>query len=165
MGAFATPDRLLQWWSLRSRTEQRLLLWAGVGIAVLIVWLLAWDPMQRDTLRLERVVATQRVALDEARRQADAIAGLARSGTVAVASDTEVGVAAALTAQGLKLPASAIQRIDNQHWRVTIDSIAFNAVVTLLESLQRDTGLRAIEFSAVARVEAGQVRVELTLGR
>lgn len=165
MSTSAIPPRALQWWTLRSQTEQRFLLGAGIAIAALLLWLLLWEPLLRDTARLQRALPAQRAMLDEAKRQVDAIAGLARATVAAPTHDPAAGINAALAARGLKLPASAIERLDSQRWRLTIDSIAFDALASLLESLQRDTGLRAIEFSAVERVEPGQVRAEFTLGR
>ena len=48
--------------------------------------------------------------------------------------------------------------------RITFDSIAFDALTMLLEALQRDAKLRALDLSAAARVEPGLVRAEVTLG-
>src|SRR2546430_17645617 len=90
-----TRDRLVRWWQLRSRGE-RALLASVAGLAVVaIVWLLVWQPLTRDSARLERQLAAQRVTLAEARRQADDIARLARLSPASIARDPrEVGRAA-----------------------------------------------------------------------
>ena len=133
---------------------------AGLAV-VAIVWLLVWQPLTRDSARLERQLAAQRVTLAEARRQADDIAGLARLAPASIARDPRGEVDAALTRQGLK--AAAIERTD-ERVRLTFDSIAFDALTALLEALQRDAKLRALELSVAARVEPGMVRAEVTLG-
>jgi len=43
--------------------------------------------------------------------------------------------------------------------------VSFNALTSLLESLQRDAALRVVDLTAAARVEPGMVRAELTLRR
>ena len=158
-----TRDRLVRWWQLRSRGE-RALLASVAGLAVVaIVWLLVWQPLTRDSARLERQLAAQRVTLAEARRQADDIAGLARLAPASIARDPRGEVDAALTRQGLKGAVTAIERTD-ERVRLTFDSIAFDALTALLETLQRDAKLRALELSVAARVEPGMVRAEVTLG-
>ena len=160
----AARDQLLQWWQLRSRGERALLASAaGLAIAA-IAWLLVWQPLSRDSPRLERQLAAQRLTLAEARRQADAMVGLARATPAPISRDARSEVDAALTRQGLKAAASAIERTDDQRVRITFDSIAFDALTMLLEALQRDAKLRALDLSAAARVEPGLVRAEVTLG-
>ncbi len=61
------------------------------------------------------------------------------------------------------LKATAIDRGDDQRVRVTLDAVSFDALAALLEGLQRDARLSAVELTAAARVEPGQVRVEMTL--
>src|SRR5437667_10343045 len=93
----ATRDQLLGWWQLRSRGERALLASvAGLAVAA-IVWLLVWQPLSRDSARLERQLAAQRLTLAEARRQADDIAGLARVAPAPITRDPRSEVDAALT--------------------------------------------------------------------
>jgi hypothetical protein len=40
--------------------------------------------------------------------------------------------------------------------------VSFDALASLLEGLQRDARLSAVELTAAARVEPGQVRAEMT---
>ena len=74
--------------------------------------------------------------------------------------DARADVEAALARQGLK--ATAIERGDDQRLRVTLDAVSFDALVTLLDTLQRDARLSAVDVTAAARVEPGQVRAEMT---
>ena len=78
----ATETRVIrwrQWWQLRSPAERTALLVAGGIGLVLFAWVLIWQPLARDTERLERRLIEQRAVLATARRQADEIAALARS--------------------------------------------------------------------------------------
>jgi type II secretory pathway component PulM len=159
----ATETRLIQWrqwWQLRSPAERSVWLVAG-GIALgLAAWALLWQPLTRDTERLERRLVEQRASLATARRQADEIAALARSTDEPSPRDARADVESALARQGLK--ATAIERSDDQHLRVTLDAVSFDALATLLNGLQRDARLSAVDLTAAARVEPGQVRAEMT---
>jgi general secretion pathway protein M len=159
------PDSLAHWWQLRSRREQTLLI-AVTGLAALaLVWLVAWQPLTRDTERLARQVAIDRAALAAARLRSDEIAGLAGKAPSQPATDPRSALDGVLAQRDLKTAATAIERIDNERIRVTFGAIAFDALTGFLDALQRDARLRAVELVATARVEPGQVRADVTLSR
>lgn len=153
--------RLGQWWQLRSRTERLSLAVVATVVIVAIAWLALWQPMQVDTDRLTRQLAAQRATLVEARRRADDIATQSRNTAPQASRDARADLDAALARQGIK--ATGIERIDNDRLRLTFDALSFDVLPSLLETLQRDARLRAVDLTATARVEPGQVRVELTL--
>lgn len=157
----AGRERIAQWWQLRSRAERIALALAGGTAIALVAWLVAWQPMQRDAERLTRQLAAQRAALAEARRQAEDVASLARNTAPPASRDARADLDAALSLQTLK--PTTIDRVDNDRLRVSFDAIGFDALLTLLETLQRDARLRAADLTATARVEPGQVRAEFTL--
>jgi type II secretory pathway component PulM len=154
-------DRLTHWWRLRTRAERVGVVAAAALAAAALGWLLLWLPLQGDIARLTRSLALQRVALADARAQAQAMAGLERR-EAAPARDPRAGLDLALGQLGIK--ASAIER-SGDDLRVTVDGISFDALTALLESLQREAALRAVDLTAVARVEPGMVRAEFTLRR
>ena len=156
-------DALGQWWLLRSRGERAVLLAIGVLAVLTLLWAIAWQPLVRDTERLVRQLATERALLADARRRADEIAGLARNAPAVATTDARAALETALAQHNLK--GAAIERIDNERLRVTIDSIAFDALPVFLDSLQREARLRAVEVVATGRVEPGQVRADVTLAR
>jgi type II secretory pathway component PulM len=154
-------ERLTHWWRLRTHAERGVLAAAASLFAAALVWLLVWLPIQGDIARLTRELGVQRAALAQARIQADALAGLERR-TPAPVREVRAAVDLALAQSGIK--AGAIDRTGDD-LRVTLDSVSFNALTTLLESLQRDAALRVVDLTATARVEPGMVRAELTLRR
>ena len=158
-------ERLTQWWRLRTRPERIAIVLAGAAVAFVLLWLIVLDPLQRDSDRLARRLVDQRGALVEARRQANEIAGLARSAPVAFTGDARAAIEASLARSNLKPAARAVERVDDAHWHVGFDGVAFDALTALMEGLQRDSGLRASEISVTARVEPGQVRADVTLTR
>ena len=158
-------EAFAQWWQLRSRSE-RMLLAAAAGIAALaLAWLVVWQPLARDTDRLDRQIENDRAMLADARRRADEIAGLARSAPSVAPAEPRAALDAALARQNLKVAATTIERIDNERIRLTFDAIGFDALTAFLDALQRDARLRAVELVATARVEPGQVRADITLAR
>lgn len=166
--AMATSIRgegLSQWWQLRSRAERMLLAGGAALLALGLAWAFVWQPLSDDSERLTRQLAGERSMLVEARRQADTIAGLARNAPIPATGDPRAGLDAALAQQGLKNAATSVERIDDERLRLTFDTIAFDTLTAFLDALQRSAQLRAVELVATARVEPGQVRAELTLGR
>jgi general secretion pathway protein M len=154
-------DRLTHWWRLRTHAERAVLVAGAVLAAAALAWLLVWLPIQGDIARLTRELATQRAALAQARGQADTMGGLERRMPAPV-REARAALDLALAQSGIK--ASAIDRTSDD-LRVTVDGVSFDALTTLLESLQRDAALRVVDLTAVARVEPGMVRAEFTLRR
>ncbi len=162
MATHAAParERWMQWWQLRTPPERAAWIAAAACALALLVWLAIVQPLSRDSERLARHVAAQREAVARAQRQADEIAGLDRAGSMPGGRDLRAEVDAALARQGLK---ASVDREDNQRVRVTLDAVGFDALVALLDTLQRSARIRAAELAATGRVEPGQVRAELVL--
>lgn len=154
-------DRLTHWWRLRTHNERAVLVAAALLLAAALAWLLVWLPIQGDIARLTRDLPMQRAALAQARSQADAFGALERR-TPAPVREARAALDLALAQSGIK--ASAIDRTGDD-LRVTIDGVSFDALTTVLESLQRDAALRVVDLTAAARVEPGMVRAEFTLRR
>lgn len=152
-------ERWTQWWQLRTRPERAI--WAAVAalFAVLVAWLVIMQPVARDAERLAKQVTAQRIALAQAHRRSDEIAGLSRNDAPPLPRDVRSMLDAALARHNLK---GAIDRIDDQRIRLTVDSVEFGALTSLLDDLQR-TRIRPVELNATARVEPAQVRAELTI--
>jgi len=163
--ALSRREGLVQWWQLRSRAERTLLVLVATVLALTLGWLLIGQPLLQDTEQLTRQLATDRVTLTEAQRQADAIAGLAQSAPHVAASDPRAALDAVLVEQGLKGAATSIERGDNERIRLTFERITFDALTAFLDALQKSAQLRPVELVATARVEPGQVRADLTLAR
>ena len=158
-------ENLARWWQIRSRGEQRTLAALAALAALALLWLAVWQPIVRDSARLEQRAVADRATLVEARRASDEIAALARAAPVAPAADARAALEAILAARNLKGAATQFERLDNDRLRVTFDSIAFDALAEVLDALQREAHLRVTDLVATARVEAGQVRADLTLTR
>jgi type II secretory pathway component PulM len=153
-------ERWTQWWQLRTPPERAT--WAGGAVlfAVLVAWLVIVQPAASDAERLAKQVTAQRVGLAQAHRRSDEIAGLSRNDAPPLARDVRSMLDATLARHSVK---AAIDRIDDQRIRLTVDAIEFGALTSLLDDLQRTARIRPVELSATARVEPAQVRAELTI--
>src|SRR5690349_4362993 len=161
-----TPrEAFAHWWQVRSHAERRILAALAALVVVAILWLAVWQPIVRDADRLAQRAAADRAALAEARRAADEIAGLARAAPAATTTDPRVAFDGVLAARNLKGSATQVERLDNDRLRVTFDSIGFDALAGVLDALQREAKLRAVDVVATARVEPGLVRADVTLTR
>jgi type II secretory pathway component PulM len=150
-------------WTLRSPGERAVIALVAGFVLLALAWLLAWEPMQRDIERTQRTIVTQHATLAEARRQADDAAALARTPATQPTSDARADLDAVLARQSLK--ASTIERTESDRLRASFDAVGFDALVALLEAVQRDARLRTVELSASGRVEPGQVRADVTFAR
>jgi type II secretory pathway component PulM len=157
-------ERAMQWWHLRSRREQLVIILVAAVAAIALLWAFVWQPLQRDTERLARALSDGRAALAEARKQSDEIAGLARNAPAAPPGDARAAIESAMSRQGLK-PTGGIERVGDQRWRTTFAAVSFDSLTAFIDGLQRDAGVRAAEVSVTARVEPGQVRADVTLAR
>ncbi|MEP6943460.1 MAG: type II secretion system protein GspM [Betaproteobacteria bacterium] len=154
-------DRARRWWLVRTPQERVVSVVLAGAVVAALLWLSIWQPMQRDVERLTRALAFDRNALAEARRRADDIATLTRSNAPRDARDARADLDAALSRAGIK--PSSIDRADGDRYRIGLDNIGFGALVALLDALQREARLRAVDLAVTGRVEPGQVRAELTL--
>ncbi len=153
-------ERWARWWQLRTPVERAAWTGAAALAGALVAWLVIVQPASHDSERLTRQLAAQRAALAQAHRQADEIAGLARNDAVPPPRDVRSVLDAELARLGIK---AAVDRVDNQRLRLTFDAVDFDALMSLLDALQRSARIRPVELSAIARVEPAQVRAELTI--
>ena len=135
---------------------------AAVGIAVL--WLAVWEPLRRDADVLRAAHAINAAELGAARKMTEEAAGLARTPAAPAPADPRATLDRILAQQNLR---GAVTQLDWQEGRarVVFAAVAYNALITSLEALQREGNLRVVDATLTARVEPGTVRAELTLAR
>lgn len=151
-------------WDRASRRERALLALAAVVVALAVLWLWVWQPMIADIARLERDLPRTRAVLAAARAQADDLVALQRSSVRAKSGDPRAAVERVLAERGLR---AAVNSLDVQDGRVRLGFavVRFDALVGLLDALAKSEGLRAVDATLTARVEAGTVRADVTLAR
>ena len=163
-GAFRVPAPLMSWLATKTRVERRIVAAVLVLVAIALLWAVFWQPLVRDMAALRVAQAGNAAALAHARRMAEEIGVLTRAAAADAPSDARAGLERILAQQNLR---SAVTQLE---WRdglahIVFAAVGYDALIVVLEALQRDARLRAIEVAITARVEPGTVRAELTLAR
>jgi type II secretory pathway component PulM len=92
------------------------------------------------------------------------IAELARMPPREVPTDMRAVLERILVQQNLRAAVTQLESRDGRA-HVVFAAVGYDALVGVLEMLQRDAGLRAAEATLTARVEPGMVRADFTLAR
>jgi len=148
----------------KSPTERRLAVTLLVVIAAAVLWAALWVPLTRDMASLRVGRAANAVALAEARDRAKEMSELSRTSTTPATVDARADLDRVLAQQSARAAATSLEWRDGRA-HLVFAAIGYDTLIGLLEALQRDARLRAVEATITARVEPGVVRAELTLSR
>jgi type II secretory pathway component PulM len=158
------PTSIADWWNAKASRERRLLAAIAVIAGMIVLWVTLWQPLVHDSARM-RVTRTQEaVAFADARRMAEETAGLAKAPAPPAPSDARPDLDRVLAQHGLR---GAVTQLAWHEGRanVVFGAVGYDALIDVLEALQRDARLRVIEARLTGRVEPQTVRAEITLGR
>lgn len=164
---FATPRapvRATRWWAAKTRGDRRVAAAFAMVIGALIAWWALWQPLVRDIAAMRATAPRAAVALGEARRMADDMAGLTRMTAPKSAADPRADLERVLAQQGMR---NAVTQLDWQEGRARLvfAAVGYGALIAALEALQRDAHLTVVEATLTARVESGSVRAEIVVAR
>jgi len=158
-----TAMPLRAWLATKSPTERRVIATIAILVAIVLLWLLAWDPLQRDVQRLRLENGREQAALALAHHEVDEITALQRA-AASPPADVRTAVQQSLVTAGLRSAVTDLQWPQSRA-QVTFAGVEFTALARWLERLHRDNGIVVREATLSARVEPGAVRAELVLGR
>jgi general secretion pathway protein M len=163
LGHFRGPAPVVQWWSGKSPRERGILTALASGAVATGFWVMLWQPLVRDTEAMRAAHAQSALALAEAGHMEAESAGLARA-PPAVPADYRAILERALAQHGLR---GAVTQLTWNEGRahLVFGAVAYDALIPMLEALQREARLRVVEATLAARVEPGIVRAEITLAR
>jgi type II secretory pathway component PulM len=159
-----TPAPIARWLAEKTRSERRIVVAIAAAVGVALLWLAIWQPLRADTEALRTTRDVNAAALAAARKMTEEAAGLARTTTAPATVDSRTVLERTLNQHNLR---GAVTQLDWQEGRahVVFAAVSYEALIGLLEALQRDAGVRAIDATLTARVEPGTVRADLTLAR
>ena len=158
------PSPAARWMGTRSPAERRVAVLLLVAVAAALFWATLWLPLTRDIAALRLARATNAAALAEARDRAKEASELSRTSSAVAMPEPRDDLDRVLAQLGFRPTVTSLEwREGRAH--VVFAAINFDSLVNLLETLQRDAKLRAVEATITARVEPGNVRAELTLAR
>jgi type II secretory pathway component PulM len=148
-------------WAAMSPRERALLAAGAVVVVAALLYAFAWRPLVDDLPRAKR--DAERAERRLASAQAAASAAAARA-TPPARAPLDAAIRGALARQGLAAGDATLE-IAGERAAVTLPSVRFATLVALLDTLAREDAVHAVEATLTARVEAGQVRAELSLSR
>lgn len=150
------------WWIARSPQERAITGWAGTTIAVLLVIVFAWLPLERSRGRIAAELPALRASTAQMRAQAaevQALRALPPRGEATVPLATLV--AAGNLTQGL--PGARVTVLDSKRARLAVDDASWTRLVEWLAATQSTHGLAVVEAKVEALAAVGRVRGEFVL--
>jgi type II secretory pathway component PulM len=153
---------IVRWWSARPPAVQRRIKAASIVVALLVSVFGIAQPLVRSADATRTALARDAAALADARARVADVAALSRAAPAA--GDAKRDVDRVLADSGLRATVTQIEW-QGARARLTFEAVPFDALVRLLEALQRDARTRVVDAKLIARVEPGTVRAEITLSR
>ena len=153
---------IARWMATKSPAERRTtVVLLGVVLAA-VLWAALWVPLTRDIASLRLARTANAATLAEARERAKEASELSRTSSTAATIDARAELDRSLAP--IRPAVTSVEWRDGRA-QVVFTAIGYERLIGLLEALQHDARLRAVEATITARVEPGMVRAELTLGR
>lgn len=150
-----------EFWQARNPRERAILSYGGVFLLLALLYGLAWSPISEGRKKLSRSLPQLRADAAQMRASAQEIAGL-QANTGAALGDARQAVESGLQSANLRDKVSAIDRIDAQRVRLTLNGIPFDSMLMFLETMQAQQHLR-VETLQIQAAESGRVKGSLTL--
>ena len=161
---FPVPPAFVRAWDRMSSRERGLAIAAIAAVLLAAAWSMVWQPMQDDTLRMQRDLSRNHAVLVAARAQVTEIAGLQRGAQLQYGGDSRKAIERVLGERGML---GALTALDVKETRTTITfaAVSFDALVGMLDELAKTDGLRPVDAMLTSRTDPGTVRAEITLAR
>lgn len=150
-----------EFWQARNARERTILSYGGVFLLLALLYGLAWLPISEGRKKLSANLPQLRADATQMRTNAQEITGLQPS-IGAAPGDTRQEIEGALRAANLREKVSAIDRVDAQRVRLTLNGVPFDALLMFLENIQSQHRLR-VEALQIQAAESGRVKGNLTL--
>ncbi len=149
------------WNALDPRTRQIVIV-GGAIITVLMLYMMAWRPLEKDLDRLRVDVPRETEQLDWMRAQLPSIKTM-RAKAVSTGGAVVSGIEQSAVTHGTRAFVSKIDGEGNSGARLTIDAIPFNKLVAWIADLQATQGLIIEEATIDAHATPGVVNARLRL--
>lgn len=159
-----SSDRLLSGWR-NLQPRERVIVAAGSIIAlVLVCYTLVWMPVQRDLSGLRASVPKARAQLALMHVQARHVARLRTSASsTGSTGNLLTRLERSALERGLRQNITRMEPDGNNAVRLSLDAVNFNALLSWLTDLRRQSGVRAETATITAQPDAGVVNVRLLL--
>lgn len=150
-----------EFWQARNPRERAILSYGGVFLLLALFYGLAWLPISEGRKKLGMSLPQLRADAVHMRVNSDEITGL-QANTGAALGDARQAVESGLQVANLRDKVSAVDRLDAQRVRVTLNGVPFDALLMFLENMQTQQRLR-VEALQIQAAQSGRVKGNLTL--
>ena len=157
-----------EWFDNLAPREQWMVSAAGIVLAIMLYFLMVWEPLSKSSQRLDNDIADARDLLVylqkarvEVRQLGGAAAGPARSSGRSLLAEVDSSGKRSGVAKHIK----RIQPEGQTRVRLWLEDAPFEALITWLNQLQQQQGIQVENGSLDRDKKQGTVKVRLTLMR
>lgn len=155
------------WWTNLAPREQSAVAAGAIVVALMLGWALVWHPLATKRNELRETVDAQRRDLAYVRVAAAEVERLRAAGTHSRADRQGRSLLALADATaragGLEAALRRVEPVGATSVRVSFEFARFDALIDWIESLTRDYGIEATDFSADRADGVGLVNARVTL--
>jgi general secretion pathway protein M len=155
------------WWTNLAFREQRMVAAGAIVVVLMLGWALIWHPLAAKRSALLEAVDGQRRDLAYVRVAAAEVERLRAAGTRSRADRQGRSLLALADATaragGLEGALRRVEPVGTASVRVSFEFARFDALIGWIESLTRDYGIEATDFSADRADGVGLVNARVTL--
>ncbi|MCX7556557.1 type II secretion system protein M [Xanthomonadaceae bacterium JHOS43] len=158
---------LRSFWAGLSPRDRRMLIGGGIALAIILAWLMIWEPLReaRDAARIRVAAASTDLAtMRAAAPQLRALAGSGQEGSRDTRSLLAL-VDATARASGVGEALLRVEPISGDQVRVYFEGAGFDALVVWLEELESRQGVSLGDVSINRAAGVGRVDARLSLQR
>ena len=150
-----------EFWQARNPRERMILTYGGVFLMLTLLYGLAWLPISEGRKKLSATLPQLRADVVQMRTHAQEVTGL-KGTTGAASGDARQAAESGLQGANLSDKVSAIDRVDAQRVRITLNGMPFDALLMFLGDMQSQQKLR-VETLQIQATDAGRVKGAVTL--
>ena len=150
-----------EFWQARNPRERMILTYGGVFLILTLLYGLAWLPISEGRRKLSATLPQLRADVAKMHTHAQEITGL-QAGTGAASGDARQAAESSLQSANLRDKASAVDRVDAQRVRITLNGMPFDALLKFLGDMQSQQRIR-VETLQIQATDAGRVKGAVTL--
>lgn len=150
-----------EFWQARNPRERMILTYGGVFLMLTLLYGLAWLPISEGRKKLSATLPQLRADVVQMRTHAKEVTSL-QAGTGAASGDARQAAESGLQGANLRDKVSAIDRVDAQRVRITLNGMPFDALLMFLGDMQSQQRLR-VETLQIQATDAGRVKGAVTL--
>ena len=156
-----------EFWQARNPRERAILSYGGVFLLLAMLYGLAWLPISEGRKKLSANLPQLRADVAQMRTNAQEITDLQANGprppgTGAASADVRQAAESGLQGANIRDKVSAIDRVDAQRVRITLNGTPFDVLLMFLGDMQSQRRLR-VETLQIQATEAGRVKGSVTL--